>query len=118
MSTINQFNQELVDCILTDQVQNSLHTIQDFLRWTYSIFNRSDIYYGHGYDNAWDESLQLILTGLHLPLDFPEKLYNSALTTSEKNSLIQLVIARIEQRLPIAYLTNSAWFLWIRILCR
>lgn len=110
MSTINQFNQELVDCILTDQVQNSLHTIQDFLRWTYSIFNRSDIYYGHGYDNAWDESLQLILTGLHLPLDFPEKLYNSALTTSEKNSLIQLVIARIEQRLPIAYLTNSAWF--------
>ncbi|MBN6710344.1 50S ribosomal protein L3 N(5)-glutamine methyltransferase [Haemophilus haemoglobinophilus] len=110
MNTINQFNQELVENILADQVHNNLHTIQDFLRWTYSVFNRSDIYYGHGYDNAWDESIQLILNGLQLPIDFPEKLYTSALTLSEKNTLIQLVIERIEQRLPIAYLTNSAWF--------
>ncbi|OOR95349.1 ribosomal protein L3 N(5)-glutamine methyltransferase [Canicola haemoglobinophilus] len=110
MNTINQFNQELVESILADQVHNNLHTIQDFLRWTYSIFNRSDIYYGHGYDNAWDESLQLVLNGLQLPIDFPEQFYNSKLTQSEKDLLIQLVIARIEQRLPIAYLTNSAWF--------
>ena len=49
-------NQELVATILEDNVASELTTIQDFLRWTYSTFNRSDIYYGQGHDNAWDES--------------------------------------------------------------
>jgi ribosomal protein L3 glutamine methyltransferase len=48
-------NQELVATILEDNVASELMTIQDFLRWTYSTFNRSDIYYGQGHDNAWDE---------------------------------------------------------------
>ena len=36
-------NQELVATILEDNVANELTTIQDFLRWTYSTFNRSKI---------------------------------------------------------------------------
>ena len=39
-------NQELVATILADKVAHELHSIQDFLRWTYSVFNRADIYYG------------------------------------------------------------------------
>ena len=39
-------NQELVATILEDNVASELTTIQDFLRWTYSTFNRSDIYTG------------------------------------------------------------------------
>ena len=103
-------NQELVATILEDNVASELTTIQDFLRWTYSTFNRSDIYYGQGHDNAWDESLQLVLAGLQLPLDLPQDLFNSKLTHSEKETLVQLVLSRIEQRIPVAYLTNSAWF--------
>ena len=53
-------NQELVATILEDNVANELQTIQDFLRWTYSILNLSDIYFGQGHDNPWDESLQLV----------------------------------------------------------
>ena len=103
-------NQELVATILEDNVVNELQTIQDFLRWTYSILNRSDIYFGQGHDNPWDESLQLVLSGLHLPIDLPTELFNSRLTPSEKETLVQLVLTRIEQRVPVAYLTNSAWF--------
>ena len=103
-------NQELVATILEDNVASELTTIQDFLRWTYSTFNRSDIYYGQGHDNAWDESLQLVLAGLQLPLDLPQDLFSSKLTPSEKETLVQLVLTRIEQRVPVAYLTNSAWF--------
>lgn len=103
-------NQELVATILEDNVVQELSTIQDFLRWTYSIFNRSDIYFGHGHDNAWDESLQLVLCGLQLPIDLPTELFHSRLTPSEKETLLQLVLTRIEQRIPVAYLTNTAWF--------
>ena len=103
-------NQELVATILEDNVANELQTIQDFLRWKYSILTRSDIYFGQGHDNPWDESLQLVLSGLHLPIDLPTELFNSRLTPSEKETLVQLVLTRIEQRVPVAYLTNSAWF--------
>lgn len=103
-------NQELVATVLADKVAHELHSIQDFLRWTYSVFNRADIYYGHGYDNAWDESLHLVLGELQLPLDLPTELFQSRLTLSEKETLVQLVLARIQQRVPVAYLTNSAWF--------
>ncbi|QLB12900.1 [LSU ribosomal protein L3P]-glutamine N5-methyltransferase [Bisgaardia hudsonensis] len=109
MTTIN-FNQDLIHNIISDNVQQDLHTIKDFLRWTYSTFNRSDIYYGHGYDNAWDETVQLVLSALQLPIDLPNDLYNSRLTQSEKNHIIKLVVTRISERIPVAYLTNSAWF--------
>lgn len=107
---MNVFNQELAEQIIADNVADSLHTIKDFLRWTYSIFNRSDLYYGHGYDNAWNEAQQLVLASLQLPPDIPESLYDTRLTQSEKSELITLIMARIEKRIPVAYLTNSAWF--------
>lgn len=103
-------NQELVELIASDDVPNNLQTIKDFLRWTFSNFNRSDIYYGHGQDNAWDESLHLVLTGLELPMDLPDNLFDTRLTLSEKQLLVGLVTERLAKRVPVAYLVNSAWF--------
>ncbi|MCI7354281.1 MAG: 50S ribosomal protein L3 N(5)-glutamine methyltransferase [[Actinobacillus] rossii] len=104
------YNQELVELIASDDVPNNLQTIKDFLRWTYSNFNRSDIYYGHGQNNAWDESLHLVLTGLELPMDLPNDLFDTRLTLSEKQLLVGLVTERLAKRVPVAYLVNSAWF--------
>lgn len=104
------YNQELVELIASDDVPNNLQTIKDFLRWTYSNFNRSDIYYGHGQNNAWDESLHLVLTGLELPMDLPNDLFDTHLTLSEKQLLVGLVTERLAKRVPVAYLVNSAWF--------
>ncbi|UAY78126.1 50S ribosomal protein L3 N(5)-glutamine methyltransferase [Pasteurella canis] len=104
------YNQDLIETIISDQVHNELHSIQDFLRWTYSTFNRADIYYGHGYDNAWDEALQLVFATLDLPIDFPSEFYAANLTRTEKEVLLRSVIQRIEKRIPVAYLTKQAWF--------
>ncbi|QIQ20860.1 50S ribosomal protein L3 N(5)-glutamine methyltransferase [Zophobihabitans entericus] len=92
------------------QIVTELRTIQDFVRWTVSEFNQSDIYYGHGTDNAWDEAVQLVLPTIYLPIEVPQEIYGAALTTPEKHLIIKRVIARIEHHTPTPYLTNKAWF--------
>lgn len=104
------FNNDLLDTIARDQVHNDLHSIKDYLRWAYSCFNRAEIFYGHGQDNAWGEALQLVLSALHLPLDASQELFDGRLALSEKQAVIALINARLGQRVPVAYLTNSAWF--------
>ena len=104
------FNSDLIETIAQDQVHNDLHSIKDYLRWSYSCFNRADIFYGHGQDNGWDEALQLVLSALHLPLDVPDDLFDGRLALSEKLAIIHLIKERLGRRVPVAYLTNSAWF--------
>ena len=104
------FNSDLIETIAQDQVHNDLHSIKDYLRWAYSCFNRADIFYGHGQDNGWDEALQLVLSALHLPLDVPDALFDGRLALSEKQAIIHLIKERLGRRVPVAYLTNSAWF--------
>ncbi|MGV6989382.1 50S ribosomal protein L3 N(5)-glutamine methyltransferase [Testudinibacter sp. P80/BLE/0925] len=104
------YNADLVEEISLSANQDDLKTIQDFLRWSYSCFNASDIFYGHGQDNAWDEAVQLVLATLHLPHDLPAELYTSNLTHYEKQKLFGMIVQRIETRKPVAYLTHNAWF--------
>lgn len=105
-----EYNLELLEEIHYSPVADDLKTILDMMRWTYSYFNASDLYYGHGHDNAWDEANQLVLTALSLPMDVPESLYQSRLSRIEKERIINLVEQRLGLRKPIAYLINSAWF--------
>ncbi len=99
-----------LDKIFVDEAVNELHTIKDMLRWAVSRFNAADIYYGHGTDNPWDEAIQLVLPSLYLPMDIPEEMYNARLIPSERHRVVERVIRRVNERLPIAYLTNKAWF--------
>lgn len=99
-----------MDKIILNEAVTDLYTIQDLIRWTISRFNAAEIYYGHGTDNAWDEALHLILPSLYLPLELPHDFYSARLTASEKYRVVDLVIKRVQQRIPVPYLTNKAWF--------
>jgi ribosomal protein L3 glutamine methyltransferase len=99
-----------LDKIFVDEAVSELHTLQDMIRWTVSRFNAAQLFYGHGTDNAWDEAVQLILPTLYLPIDVPPHVLNSRLTGSERLRVVERVIKRINERTPIAYLTNKAWF--------
>lgn len=105
-----RYNLDLLADIHASPVAHDLKTILDMMRWAYSYFNASDLYYGHGHDNAWDEANQLVLSALALPMDVPESLYVSRLTLTEKNRIVEMVEQRLGLRKPVAYLTNSAWF--------
>ncbi|CDG20837.1 Uncharacterized adenine-specific methylase yfcB [Xenorhabdus poinarii G6] len=101
-----------MDKILVDEADAvaELHTILDMLRWSTSRFNESNIYCGHTTCHPWDEALQLVLPTLHLPLDIPDSMMASRLTVTERQRIVELVLRRIHDRVPVAYLINRAWF--------
>lgn len=97
--------------IFADKVVNELQTILDILRWAVSCFNAANLYYGHGTDNPWDEALKLVLPSLYLPVDMPiDVLSHAHLLLDERQVVVERIKCRVEKRIPIAYITNKAWF--------
>lgn len=92
-------------------IVEELHTLRDVLRWATSQFNAAELFYGHGNADAFNDALQLILHSLHLPVtEFPELFADARLTRSEKQLISDLIDRRINEQIPVAYLTNEAWF--------
>ncbi|WP_300454660.1 50S ribosomal protein L3 N(5)-glutamine methyltransferase [Accumulibacter sp.] len=92
-----------------DQARDELTTLRDLLRFAVSRFNEAQLFFGHGCDNAWDEAAYLLLHTLHLPLDRLEPFLDARLTRDERTEVLRLVGRRIDERLPVAYLTHEAW---------
>ena len=67
-----------------EQAQNELSTLRDLMRFSVSRFSEAGLYFGHGSDNAWDESAYLLLHTLHLPLDRLEPFMDARLTGDER----------------------------------
>lgn len=87
-----------------------LKTIRDYVRFATSRFNEAGLYYGHGTDNAWDESVALVLHSLHLAHDVNPTVLDANLTKDEQIKLTELINLRVNKRTPVPYLTHQAWF--------
>lgn len=85
-------------------------TVIDLIRYGASRFNAAGLTFGHSYDNALDESTQLVLHALHLPHDLSPVYGAAKVTTDEKDVVLALFERRIGERIPAAYLTGEAWF--------
>lgn len=92
------------------QACEELKTIRDWLRFATSQFNASNLYYGHGTDNAWDEAHALVLRSLHLPFEINMQILDARLTTEERQHLLEHIKRRIDDRIPVPYLIQEAWF--------
>jgi len=86
-----------------------LLTIRDWLRYAVSQFEASDIFYGHGTDNAYDEAVWLVMSALHLPMDTLNNFFDARITNVERSKLSQLLEQRISSHTPTAYLVKEAW---------
>ncbi len=87
-----------------------LRTIIDFIRLGASRFAAAGLSFGHSYDNALDESTQLVLHALHLPHDLGPAYGQARLLQVEKQAVLDLFERRILERIPACYLTGEAWF--------
>jgi len=90
-------------------VPPELETLRDWLRFAVSRFTQAGLAFGHGFANASDEAMYLLLHTLHLPLEQAEPFLDARLTHAERNDLAALLTRRIEDRVPAAYLTHEAW---------
>jgi ribosomal protein L3 glutamine methyltransferase len=83
--------------------------VRSLLKETHARFKRARLAFGHGTANAWDEAVYLVLHALRLPLGDLTPVLERPLTAAEHRRVLKLIDARIERRIPAAYLTREAW---------
>lgn len=87
----------------------SAKTATDLVLAVERRLKRARLFYGHGTDNARDEAAALVYHALDLAHDDPRAPGRRA-TAAQLGKVETLTAARIEQRVPLAYLTHEAWF--------
>ncbi len=92
------------------QIIQQLETLRDYIRWAVPQFTKGGVYFGHGTDNALDESLQLVLHTLGIPEGSEANLLDAKLTREERKLVLTVIETRVRERIPVAYLTGEAWF--------
>ena len=70
---------------------------------------RARVYFGHGTDNAHDEAAALLLHVMKLPADASVKV-TRRVSAAQRERFEALLKRRIEDRVPLPYLTNESWF--------
>jgi len=92
-----------------DASRDALQTVRDLIRYGVSRFNQTKLSFGHGSDNAWDESVYLVLHALHLPPDQLEPFMDARVLPEERQRALAYIDARCDRRVPAPYLTHEAW---------
>jgi ribosomal protein L3 glutamine methyltransferase len=91
-------------------VTSQLHTVADYCRYGATQFNQAELFYGHGSDNAFNDAYILVMYALSLPNDADDVIMSCRLIESEKLTILALFNRRIEEQIPVAYITNIAYF--------
>lgn len=93
-----------------ERLLDQLITVRDWIRWGATQFEKAELFYGHGTDNAWDEASQLLLWVIHTPWEKLPHIVEARLTMEEKQNLLECIVRRINDRIPVPYITGIAHF--------
>ena len=85
---------------------NVMHLIQKIVK----SFESSDLYYGHGTDNAFDEAMWLVFSVLKLSYNDIPTIFSKKIDANQVSSAWELANRRTNERVPLAYLINQAFF--------
>lgn len=85
--------------------------VNDVINESFAQLTQSAVFYGHGIDNPWDEALALVFHVLGLPLDSDTSVLEQLVTNEQVAKIQALLRKRIDERIPVAYLTREAWFM-------
>ena len=84
--------------------------VEQLIRDVAGRFDRAELVYGHGTDNATDEAAWLVFSVLGLPHDDVAAAYLREVADADIEKIQAVATQRIEERIPLAYLLGEAWF--------
>lgn len=94
---------------MTD-IQDKSLTVEALIRRLADRFTEAGLHYGHGTDNPVDEAAWLVFAQLGLEHDASAEAYARSVSAAEQAAIEAVARRRIEERIPMAYLVNQAWF--------
>ncbi len=89
---------------------NKIKNIRDLIEFAAHELKRSRVFFGHGTDNAFDEAAYLVLFFFGVKPQLTEKILARKVTADKVKQFLPLLNRRIKDRIPVAYLTNEAYF--------
>jgi ribosomal protein L3 glutamine methyltransferase len=85
-------------------------TVRQLIEQGVRRLKRAKVFFGHGTDNAWDESVALVWHALGLSYDVSDAIYEKRVTEKDCARVQALLNRRIAERIPAVYLTGETWF--------
>ena len=85
-------------------------TVEQLIHYGTLLFEQSDLWFGHGTDNAFDEAAELVFFGAGLRHEDAADVYSQQLGADNRAAILALFERRIAERIPAAYLTQRMWF--------
>ncbi len=89
---------------------SSAMTLREMILWSEQQMQAAGLHFGHGTSNALDESAWLVSHAAGFSVNFGDEDLDTPLTPEQQQAALRLLQARIEQRQPLSYLVNAAWF--------
>jgi len=87
-----------------------MQTAENWVDYCAGEMERAGLFFGHGTDNAHDEAAWMLLHILDAPLDGSFTQWDVTLSNEQTTALEHLLVRRITERCPLAYLTGKARF--------
>lgn len=84
--------------------------VEHLIRTVAASFEDAELSYGHGTDNPLDEAAWLVFTVLQLSHDDTPAIYSASVDDEQVSAALALAGRRINERVPLAYLLNQAFF--------
>jgi ribosomal protein L3 glutamine methyltransferase len=85
-------------------------SVREVITQAANVFERAQIWFGHGSDNAVDEAAELVFFACDLAHGDAERAYKTVLGEQQLERVKTLLDRRIDERVPAAYLTHRMWF--------
>jgi ribosomal protein L3 glutamine methyltransferase len=85
-------------------------TVSELIERGARRLRRAKVFFGHGTDNALDESAALVLHALDLSHDDAPGIYSKRVAAAAAKRASDLITRRINERVPAVYLTKQTWF--------
>lgn len=92
------------------EAEAGLVTIRDFIRFGVSCLRLHDVHLGHGSNDPFAEATALVMQTLGLEWSADTEILDARLLPSERRAVIDLIRRRVNERIPLGYLLNLAYF--------